>query len=107
MANSLVRPSSLPEVSVYDAESGLFKNGTPLTVAAATTTDRPIAGMGFCVSPSLPHSHFSASLNDAFYILLLRVTTMGFAMVMLQNPGYKFGEICVYKLIASHLRRPM
>ena len=25
----------------------------------------------------------------------------------LQNPIYKFGEICVYKLIASHLRRPM
>ena len=25
----------------------------------------------------------------------------------LQNPGYGFGEICVYKFIASHLRRPM
>ena len=25
----------------------------------------------------------------------------------LRNPGYEFGEICVYKLIASHLRRPM
>ena len=28
-------------------------------------------------------------------------------MARLRNPGYKFGEICVYKLIASHLRRPM
>ena len=25
----------------------------------------------------------------------------------LRNPGYEFGEICVYKLIVSHLRRPM
>ena len=28
-------------------------------------------------------------------------------MIRLLNPGYKFGEICVYKMIASHLRRPM
>ena len=28
-------------------------------------------------------------------------------MTRLRNPGYEFGEICVYKLIASHLRRPM
>ena len=28
-------------------------------------------------------------------------------MFRLWNPGYKFGEICVYKLIVSHLRRPM
>ena len=25
----------------------------------------------------------------------------------LRNPGYEFGEICVYELIASHLCRPM
>ena len=25
----------------------------------------------------------------------------------LRNPGYKCGEICVYKFIASHLHRPM
>ena len=28
-------------------------------------------------------------------------------MTRLRNPGYKFGEICVYKLIVSHLPRPM
>ena len=28
-------------------------------------------------------------------------------IVRLRNPGYRFGEMCVYKLIASHLRRPM
>ena len=28
-------------------------------------------------------------------------------MSRLRNPGYEFGEICVYKLIASHLHRPM
>ena len=26
-------------------------------------------------------------------------------MTRLRNPGYKFGEICVYNLIASHLLR--
>ena len=31
----------------------------------------------------------------------------GSSMIRLQNPGYKFGEICVYKSIASHLCRPM
>ena len=28
-------------------------------------------------------------------------------LIRLRNPGYKFVEICVYKLIASHLCRPM
>ena len=28
-------------------------------------------------------------------------------MFRLGNPGYEFGEICVYKLIVSHLCRPM
>ena len=30
-----------------------------------------------------------------------------FLMIRLRNPGYEFGEICVYKLILFHLRRPM
>ena len=28
-------------------------------------------------------------------------------IIRLRNPGYELGEICVYKLIAFHLHRPM
>ena len=43
-----------PEVSVYDAESGLFKNGTPLTVAAAATTTDPLPGWVFAYRLPFP-----------------------------------------------------
>ena len=38
---------------------------------------------------------------------IIPIVFSGSLIARLRNPGYKFGEICVHKLIASHLRRPM
>ena len=75
---------------------------------ACSSTDRstlaPITCQDLREQWYLGRDSLNWSLNDQTTDLILSFNCV---VTRLRNPGYEFGEIFVYKLIVSHLRRPM